>query len=56
MTRTMRFDSTLHAVIVHPVVCALRTVITDKNPSLLHYSVIATLFCHCEQSEAIFLS
>ncbi|MFO0793498.1 MAG: hypothetical protein U0586_05480 [Candidatus Brocadiaceae bacterium] len=42
MTRTMRFDGTLHVVIVH---CHCK-----------EESAIATLFCHCERSEAIFLS
>ncbi|MFO0794091.1 MAG: hypothetical protein U0586_08495 [Candidatus Brocadiaceae bacterium] len=40
MTRTMRFDGTPHVVIMH---CALSL-------------QIATLFCHCERSKAIFLS
>ncbi|MFO0794181.1 MAG: hypothetical protein U0586_08945 [Candidatus Brocadiaceae bacterium] len=51
MTPTMHFDVTLHVVIVHCILssCIVFCHYKDEPP-------IETLFCHCERSEAIFLS
>ncbi|MFO0794544.1 MAG: hypothetical protein U0586_10840 [Candidatus Brocadiaceae bacterium] len=51
MTRTMHFDSTtLYVVIAQCTKTgATHFAIAKRNPT------IATLFCHCERSEAIFL-